>query len=88
MTLHCLPESPPMTTDTQRIIDEALKLEPSARAMIAETLLDSLDAGTDLAISDAWREEIRRRCAEIDKGTVELIPGERAMGELWAKYGS
>ena len=77
-----------MTTEAERIIDEAMKLEPSTRAMIAETLLDSLDVGADFPVSDAWREEIRRRCVEIDNGTVELIPGDRAMEELWAKYGS
>jgi len=83
-----LSEQPAMTTEAKRIIDEAMKLEPSARAMIAETLLDSLDVGTDFAISDSWRGEIRRRCAEIDNGNIELIPGERAMQELRAKWGS
>jgi putative addiction module component (TIGR02574 family) len=77
-----------MKPDTRKIIDEAMKLDPSARAMVAETLLDSLEVGADFEISEAWRKEIRRRCSEIDDGSLELIPGERVLDELWAKYGS
>jgi hypothetical protein len=32
-------------------------------------------------ISSAWKEEIARRCREIDEGTVELIPGEDVLKE-------
>jgi len=32
-------------------------------------------------VSSEWKEEIARRCREIDDGTVELIPGERVLSE-------
>ena len=32
-----------MKTSTQKIIDDAMQLDPSARALVAETLLESLD---------------------------------------------
>jgi putative addiction module component (TIGR02574 family) len=75
-----------MTTDIQKIIEEALQLDSSARAFLVETLLESLEVGTDFEISAEWRAEIRRRCAEIDSGAVTLIPGDQALAQLRAKY--
>jgi hypothetical protein len=77
-----------MKTDPQRIIDDAMQLDPSARALIAEALLESLDIGPDFEVSQAWLAEVRRRCVEIESGAVTLIPGDQALGELRAKYGS
>lgn len=37
------------------------------------------------AIKDAWSKEIERRLAEIDEGTVELIPWEEVRAELFAQ---
>ena len=75
-----------MKTSTQKIIDDAMQLDPSARALVAETLLDSLDLDADFEVSEAWRTEIRRRCAEIRRGRD---PDSRrpALAGLRAKYG-
>ena len=75
-----------MTTDIQKLIDDAMQLDASARAFIVETLLESLEVGTDFEVSTEWRAEIRRRCAEIDSGAVTLIPGDQALAQLRAKY--
>ncbi len=75
-----------MMTNIQRIIDEAMELDASARAFLVETLLESLEVGTDLEVSEEWQAEIRRRCAEIDSGAVALIPGDQALAQLRAKY--
>jgi hypothetical protein len=32
-------------------------------------------------VSDEWREEIARRCREVDKGVVDLIPGDQVFKE-------
>ena len=72
--------------DPRKILDEALQLEPVARAFIAETLIDSLDLERDYVVSAEWREEIRRRCAEIDSGKSELLDGAMVINELRAKY--
>ena len=76
----------PMTTDIQKIIEDAMRLDPNARALIVETLLESLEVGTDFEVSADWRAEIRRRCAEIDSGAVTMIPGDQALAQLRAKY--
>ena len=76
-----------MKPDPKKIIDEAMQLEPSIRALIAETLLESLDVGADFDVSEPWRDQIRRRCKEIDRGTTALVSGNQVLTELRNKYG-
>ena len=58
------------------------------RAQLAKTLLVSLDddPGDDPAeVERAWELEIRRRLAELEAGTAELIPAEEVFAELRAR---
>ena len=74
-----------MSTTVDKILSEALGLPPQARAFVAERLIESLDAAPGAEISPAWREEIRKRCREVDAGLVEL----RDAAEVFAKaYGA
>jgi putative addiction module component (TIGR02574 family) len=75
-----------MKVNAKKILEEAMQLEPSTRALIAETLLESLDFGEDFEVSQAWREEIQRRCEQIDRGEVELIDSDTVMAELRKQY--
>jgi hypothetical protein len=75
-----------MKADTKKIPEEAMHWEPSTRALIAETLLESLDFEEDFEISPAWRDEIQRRCKQIDRGEVELIDSDTVMAELRKKH--
>ena len=61
-----------MSTTVERIVDEALALTPQARAFVAERLIESLDAVPGEELSLAWREELRRRCRDLDEGAVEV----------------
>ncbi len=70
-----------MSPETESVIKQALQLPREARALIAEKLLESLDFEEPFEVSSEWREEIARRCREIDEGTVELIPGEDVLKE-------
>lgn len=72
--------------DPKKILDDAMQLEPTARAFVAETLLESLDLDQDFAVSQEWLEEIRRRCAEIDSGKTTLLDGAMVINELRGKY--
>lgn len=76
----------PVKPDPKKILDEAMQLEPTAQAFVAETLLESLDLDQDIAVSQEWREEIRRRCAEIDSGKATLLDGTVVINELREKY--
>jgi putative addiction module component (TIGR02574 family) len=70
-----------MSPKTESVMKEALQLPREARALIAEKLLESLDFEEPFEISNEWKEEIARRCREIDDGTAELIPGDRVLKE-------
>lgn len=72
--------------DPKKILDEAMQLEPTARAFIAETLLESLDLDQDFAVSQEWRDEIHRRCTEIDSGKTTLLDSAFVINELRGKY--
>jgi hypothetical protein len=70
-----------MTITAQKIVTEALSLSPHARAFVAERLIESLDAAPGEELSPAWRDEVRKRCREIDEGAVEL----REAADVFAK---
>ena len=75
-----------LKSDTKKILDEALQLEPAARAVVAETLLESLDMDEDFAVSQEWQEEILKRCADIDSGKAVLTDSAQVINELREKY--
>ncbi|MEI8571173.1 MULTISPECIES: addiction module protein [Methylomonas] len=72
--------------DAQTITEQALKLEPEARAYIAEILIESLDYEEDLPVSEEWRQEIEKRCKEIDANSALLLDGEQVMAELRQRF--
>jgi putative addiction module component (TIGR02574 family) len=75
-----------MKADAKKILEEAMQLEPATRAFIAEALLEGLDFEQDFEVSQAWRDEIRRRCDEIDRGKAELVDSDTVMAELRKKH--
>jgi len=70
----------------ETLTEQALKLAPASRAQIAEILLESLDYEEDFLVSEAWRQEIQKRCKEIDADPSILIDGEKVMAELKQRY--
>ncbi len=62
---------------------EALTLTPGERAAFAQLLLASLDE--DAEIEDAWAIEVERRIAEVEAGSVQVIPIADALAQARAK---
>jgi len=56
---------------------QALKLNTSERARLAQRLIASLDQ--DAEIEEAWAVEVERRIAEIESGRVQMIPAQDAI---------
>ncbi len=63
-----------MSKPTAAVLAQALRLDVSARAELAAELLVSLDGPADPDAAELWAEEIHRRVAEIEAGTVKLEP--------------
>ncbi|MBN1867860.1 addiction module protein [Candidatus Sumerlaeota bacterium] len=76
-----------MSTTADKIVTEALSLPPEARAFVAEKLLESLDAPSAEDLSPAWREEVRKRCREIDEGRVELRDAADVFANAYGRLG-
>ena len=70
----------------EEIMNAALALPPGARAMLAEHLMESLDAEDQQTIDALWAEEAERRDKEIEDGVVKAIPGDEVMNRLRARY--
>ncbi|HZA54841.1 MAG TPA: addiction module protein [Candidatus Udaeobacter sp.] len=63
-----------MNPNHKRVLEEALRLPPEARAALAGHLLDSLDDSVDEDAEADWGKEIARRIDELDKGTAKTVP--------------
>jgi putative addiction module component (TIGR02574 family) len=61
---------------------EALKLTPGERAALAQRLLASLDEDAD--IEEAWVAEVERRIADVESGSVQVIPIAEALTRVRA----
>ena len=72
-----------MTSQVKALLDQALQLPDDERAEMAALLLRSLDAVTDEGAEEAWDREIERRLAEVDAGTVELVPWDEAKRRIF-----
>ncbi len=75
-----------MATGSDRVVDEALSLPADERLGLVESLLASLNLPLQPEIERAWAEEAERRVAEIDRGEVELVPGEKVFEKIRQKY--
>lgn len=83
-----------MTTATQALLEQALRLTAEERAELAEALLraDTL-ADADPSLSDeqlarVWRPELDRRRAEIELGDVQAVDARTAIDEMRARLRS
>lgn len=76
-----------MTKAQGELFDRVLSLPEDVRLNLVDKLLNSLNMPTQGDIDELWAKEAERRVREIDKGEVELIPGEEVFTKLQRKYG-
>lgn len=63
-----------MNARVDHLLDEVLALPIDERSAVAVALLDSLEESDPDVVSDAWRDEVRRRRDELRAGKVHPIP--------------
>jgi len=74
-----------MDSEATKLLEEALKLPPEARAAIAGRLIESLDEHVDEDAEAAWAKEIARRIEEVDSGRVRTVPWAEARRRILAE---
>ena len=65
-----------------QITEEAIKLPPESRALLADKLVQSLESENPDEIQRLWSAEAIRRRDEIRSGQVKPIPGEQVIEEV------
>jgi|HubBroStandDraft_4_1064222.scaffolds.fasta_scaffold214862_2 putative addiction module component (TIGR02574 family) len=74
-----------MSREATELLKRALSLNEEERALLAGSLLESLDATTDMEVEAAWQQEIARRLEELDEGRAKTIPWTEVRRHLSAK---
>lgn len=70
-----------MSPEIEHVIKQALELPSQVRAFLAEKLLESLDFEEPFELSSEWKEEISRRCRQMDEGEVQLASSDSVFTE-------
>jgi len=71
-----------MNARVDDILNKALALATEERSALVVALLESLETSADPKISDAWRDEIRRRRIGLRAGATQPVPWSEARGRL------
>jgi putative addiction module component (TIGR02574 family) len=74
-----------MERNLKEVFQEAARLPEEDRATLAGLLIETLDPASEEEVEAAWSDEIKRRVAEIDAGTVELISWADVRAELFGR---
>ena len=75
----------PMTIE--QIAAEALTLPSEERALLADRLVESLDAAEVNRIDRVWATEAKRRRDEVRSSSVRTIPGDEALARVRRSLG-
>jgi putative addiction module component (TIGR02574 family) len=70
-----------MSIDTKQVLETALALPAIDRAIIAESLLASLDH-PDAGMDELWAVEVEERLAAFDAGQMNAVPADVVFKEL------
>lgn len=71
-----------MPMDQAILEKEALKLTPAERALLADTLLSSLDEEGSQQVEGAWGKLAEERYSDYKAGKIEALDGQSVIREL------
>jgi len=76
-----------MSITLTELKDKASQLSEAERAELALSLIESLDGPVDSGVEEAWRVEVERRIGQIERGEIQLIPGDEVFTRLRRRLG-
>lgn len=71
-----------MSKAAHEVFADALALSEEDRGRLAERLVESLNAPTELGAEEAWSDEIQRRLARFEAGQATSIPMSEAIARM------
>lgn len=69
----------------KELISEAISLPVEERAILADTILRSLNP-PDSDMDRKWAAVARRRLGELRSGQVEVVPGDDVFAKIWRRF--
>lgn len=76
-----------MAMTIEQLAEEALALSTEQRALLADRLVESLDAGEASRLDQLWTAEAKRRRDEVRQGRVQTVPGDEALARVRRSLG-
>jgi putative addiction module component (TIGR02574 family) len=76
-----------MSMTLDEIAAEALALPSESRALLADRLVESLDAAEVNRIDQLWATEAKRRRDEVRQGKVQTVPGDEGLARVRRSLG-
>ena len=74
-------------TNYETVLADASHLPIADRIQLIEALWDTVPADSLPPLTDEWREEIRRRSAEYESGSVQTVPWEQIRADALRRIG-
>ena len=72
-----------MTSQAEKLFEDAMRLPPESRAALAGSLISSLEPSADEDAAAAWRAEVKSRLEEIDSGQVQAVSWEEVRPKIF-----
>ncbi len=69
----------------KELIEEVVSLPVEERAIVAESILRSLNP-PESEIDRQWAQVAERRLAELRSGAVKPVPGEQVFAKVWTRF--
>jgi Putative addiction module component len=71
--------------ETKKLIEELISLPVEERAIIADSILKTLNP-IDNNIEKKWMKVANDRLKELKSGNVQAIPGDEVFNKIWKRY--
>ena len=71
-----------MSTNAEKIIQEALNLPPQERAAVLERLLETFHQPPDPELDRLWAQEAEDRIDAYERGELESVPAEEVFARI------
>jgi putative addiction module component (TIGR02574 family) len=71
-----------MSLTLDQIVAETSHLPPGQLADLVDRLTAQLHGGISVGVEESWRQETRRRLADIESGRETGIPGEEVSARI------
>jgi putative addiction module component (TIGR02574 family) len=71
----------------ESLLADASRLPVADRIQLIEALWDTVPVDSLPPLSDEWRDEIKRRSAEYESGSVRTVPWEQIRADALRRVG-